>query len=257
MGDIFAAPLTRLNPRRFIYSASTTARIEVAISACLTGQRVRYDGADKFFAVTELLNQSVELTPVCPEVGAGLSVPRPPVQLVSTNSGLRARGRDDPALDVTAALADYAERSARAFIDRRTLCGYIWKSRSPSCGLASTPVFDTTGRQIATASGIQARHFQRQLPWLHCCEESDLNNMQAISVFVLICRLVFDLLRATPDSLAKTHRHYHFLQRCLSIDAQESLEVLSKRGAAIDYLIAVKSACAQMDHEELLGLFIE
>lgn len=257
MGDISAATLPRLNPRRFIHSDSATARIEVAISACLSGQRVRYDGADKPFAATELLNQSVELTPVCPEVGAGLSVPRPPVQLVSTDLGLRALGRDDATLDVTTALADYAELSARHFLRQPTLCGYIWKSRSPSCGLASTPVFDKTGRQIATASGIQARHFQRQLPWLHCCEESDLNNVQTISAFVLICRLVFDLLRAAPNNLAKTHRHYHFLQQCLSIDTQESLEMLSKHSPATSYLIAVKTACAQMNHEELLGLFVE
>jgi uncharacterized protein YbbK (DUF523 family) len=248
--------LYRFNPQRFIHPASALARAPVAISACLAGQAVRYDGTDKQFVGAKILGEMLTLIPLCPEVGAGLPVPRPPVQLVSSATGQRALGRDDPTLDVTAALQHYAEQSAQRFLQPPiTLCGYIWKSRSPSCGLASTPLFDANNRQIDTVSGIHANHFQRHLPWLHCVDENALIDTQAIAAFVLICRVVFDLLNADRAALTTTHRHYHFLQRHLSSATQELLDRLNQRGATIEYQAALKTACTQLDRAKLLELF--
>lgn len=256
MAHLAATVLYRFNPRRFIHPESASARAPVAISACLAGQPVRYDGTDKHFAGTEVLSGMLELIPLCPEVGAGLPVPRPPVQLVSSDAGQRALGRDDPTLDVTAALQHFAEQSAQRFLQQPiSLCGYIWKSRSPSCGLASTPLFDAQSRQIDVVSGIHAHHFQRHLPWLHCVDENDLSDTQTIAAFVLTCRVVFDLLHADPADLITTHRHYHFLQRCLSSNTQEQLDRLSQHGSAAEYQAALKAACTQLDRTKLLELF--
>lgn len=256
MAHLAATAVYRFNPRRFIHPASASARAPVAISACLAGQPVRYDGTDKRFVGVEALSEMLELIPICPEVGAGLPVPRPPVHLVSSDAGQHARGRDDPTLDVTAALQHYAEQSAQRFLQQPiSLCGYIWKSRSPSCGLASTPLFDVQSRQIGIVSGIHANHFQRHLPWLHCVDENDLIDTQSIAAFALICRVVFDLLHAVPATLTSTHRHYHFLQRCLSSDTQEQLNRLSQNGSATEYQAALKTACTQLDQANLLALF--
>ena len=57
--------------------------IRVGVSACLLGQEVRYDGGhkrDRF--LTDVLGSYVEWVPVCPEMEAGLGVPRPTVRLV-------------------------------------------------------------------------------------------------------------------------------------------------------------------------------
>ncbi len=112
-----------------------------------------------------------------------------------------------------------------------------------------------TTQQIDIASGIHANHFQRHLPWLHCVDENALIDTQTIAAFVLICRVVFDLLQANPTALATTHRHYHFLQRCLSSDTQEHLDRLSRLGAATEYQAALKAACTQLDRAKLLELF--
>lgn len=256
MAHLAATAVYRFNPRRFIHPASASARAPVAISACLAGQPVRYDGTDKRFVGIEALSEILELIPICPEVGAGLPVPRPPVQLVSSDGSQRALGRDDPSLDVTAALQHYAEHSAQRFLQQPvSLCGYIWKSRSPSCGLASTPLFDAHSRQIGIVSGIQANHFQRHLPWLHCVDENDLIDSKTIAAFALICRVVFDLRQTDPAALISTHRHYHFLQRCLSSDTQEQLDRLSQNSSAAEYQAALKAACTQLDQANLLALF--
>ncbi len=54
----------------------------LGISACLPGQPVRFDGGHKKARyITQKLSEYFELMPVCPEVEAGLGVPRPTIQL--------------------------------------------------------------------------------------------------------------------------------------------------------------------------------
>jgi len=204
-----------LSPGRtgFYHDASADHHAPVAVSACLAGEPVRYDGRDRRHpAIDTALRQALQLIPVCPEVGAGLGVPRPPVQLVrfdgDDSPAPRAVGRDDPALDVSDDLRRYALGSLRQLRGGHPLCGYLWKSRSPSCGLNSTPVFSQAGEQIGVGSGIQAQLFQRHLPWLAHCEESLLQTEADAHVFIWRCRLVFDVMYAGQVQLADLDRHY-------------------------------------------------
>ncbi|HPF69113.1 MAG TPA: DUF523 domain-containing protein [Candidatus Krumholzibacteria bacterium] len=51
----------------------------IAVSACLLGQNVRYDGRLKTCAeVHDLLAAAADLVPLCPETGVGMPVPREP-----------------------------------------------------------------------------------------------------------------------------------------------------------------------------------
>ena len=135
----------------------------VAISACLTGEAVRYDGSDAAADLPEAdLAAVFEYEPICPEVGIGLGVPRPPIRLVGEGGSLRAVGVDDPNLDVTGALSAFGWAQA-ARLD--SVCGYIFMTRSPSCGLASVKVrrevqgvpYRTDGRGLYAASLLAAR----------------------------------------------------------------------------------------------------
>ncbi|MDB6062311.1 MAG: hypothetical protein JWM78_2414 [Verrucomicrobiaceae bacterium] len=255
MNNFSVTPLPSFNSQHFVDARSANVRSTLGISACLVGERVRYDGAEKSFAGVELLDTALTLIPICPEVGAGLAVPRPPVQLITTDTGLHAQGRDDATLDVTVALQHYAKMSADHFSQRILLCGYLLKSRSPSCGLGSTPIFNTTGQQIGFGNGIQADYFQRHFPWVHYGEESDLDGTQAIALFVLMCRLVFDLLQIKPNDLPQAHRHYHFLSRRMVMESREQLNELSELNNTLKYLAAFKVGCSQINPQEMLNLF--
>lgn len=48
----------------------------IAISACLAGEAVRYDGSHKLYAPLKALQNSGMVVPVCPEILGGLPVPR-------------------------------------------------------------------------------------------------------------------------------------------------------------------------------------
>lgn len=52
------------------------------VSACLLGEKCRYDGGSKYCAKAARLAERYELVPVCPEVLGGMSTPRPPSEML-------------------------------------------------------------------------------------------------------------------------------------------------------------------------------
>jgi uncharacterized protein YbbK (DUF523 family) len=62
-----------------------TDKLRRGVSACLLGQKVRYDGQHKLDRfIVDTLGRYVEFVPVCPEVECGLGVPRESMRLVGT-----------------------------------------------------------------------------------------------------------------------------------------------------------------------------
>jgi len=154
----------------------------VAISSCLLGENVRYDGRNKQDScIAQYFSAHVDWKPICPEVGAGLGVPRPAVQLVGDKDQLRALGVGNANLDVTDALIEYAQEMLQALHD---VNGYLFKCRSPSCGLTDTPLFDAEGLDSGYTSGIYARVITRALPDLPVIDEQRLLNAQNRDLFM-------------------------------------------------------------------------
>jgi uncharacterized protein YbgA (DUF1722 family)/uncharacterized protein YbbK (DUF523 family) len=114
-------------------------RPRIGISACLLGENVRYDGGHKRSRfVTGVLAAHVTFVPVCPEVEAGLPVPREPIRLVGDPRHPRVVGTRS-GRDHTERLAAFSAERARALSALR-LDGFILKKDSPSCGLARVRV---------------------------------------------------------------------------------------------------------------------
>jgi len=156
---------------------------KVGVSQCLLGDAVRYDGRAKPNAfVIEKLSGIFELVSVCPEVEAGLSVPRPAVQLTGSISSPRLTGRDDSSIDITETMHEYCSQKIPALKD---LEGFIFKSRSPSCGLNSTPVFINDQCVSDNSRGIFARFMCEAYPDLPMIEDTDLDDAVLYQQFVL------------------------------------------------------------------------
>ncbi len=154
-------------------SAQTKNSLRLAVSACLLGQKVRYDGAHKQHAfVCALELKGVDLIPICPEVEIGLGVPRPAIHIVERSKQLMALGVDDQSLDVTQKLNRYGRAMAKQLdgID-----GYIFKARSPSCGVGSSPQKRADGR-TKKGSGLFAAQIMQTLPLLPVVEETGLED---------------------------------------------------------------------------------
>lgn len=128
--------------------------MRVAISACLLGAPVRYDGGSKPSAEVQRLAGRVDVVRVCPETASGLPVPRPPAEQVGGRV-LLADGRD-----VTEEFALGAERCA-GLVSRPPVSLAVLKAKSPSCGVGL--VYDGTysGRLVA-GQGVFAERLERE-----------------------------------------------------------------------------------------------
>jgi uncharacterized protein YbbK (DUF523 family) len=157
-------------------------RPRIGVSRCLLGERVRYDGDSRPCRVLlDELADRFELVPVCPEVEAGLGIPRPPVQLTGSVDAPRMTGRDDPGLDVTGALLAFCSARLPILAD---LDGFICKSRSPSCGLATTPLF-SDGREVTSTDGLFIRALREHYPRLAIIDEIALEDSTARDAFIV------------------------------------------------------------------------
>jgi uncharacterized protein YbbK (DUF523 family) len=106
--------------------------IKVLVSACLLGERVRYNGADARCAsdVLERWAREGRLVPFCPEVAGGLPVPRPAAEI-----------RDQAGRDLTGFFLDGA-RGALAAARAQGARLAVLKEGSPSCGTGT--IYDGT-----------------------------------------------------------------------------------------------------------------
>lgn len=109
--------------------------MKVLVSACLLGENCKYNGGNNYDpAVVDWLRDH-EVVPVCPEVLAGMPVPRIPVEL----RGGRAVNKEGADVDA-AYRAGVAQAVQRAKAERIELA--VLKSRSPTCGVKQ--IYDGT-----------------------------------------------------------------------------------------------------------------
>lgn len=187
-------------------------RPQLGVSACLMGERVRYDGGHKALDYARaVLDKHFDLIHICPEVAVGLGIPRPALQLNEGSDGLRVRGVDDPTRDVTDDLARCGQDVAR---QHPHLAGYLFKSRSPSCGLHAVPVHHAYGRASYTGRGGFADVLLREIPELPSIQEDELEDEATRESFFIRVYARYRFLQChTPEA----RRHYH---HCYTLASQ-------------------------------------
>lgn len=151
------------------------ARPKIAISACLLGHAVRYNGGHKASTLCrQALSRHFDFVPLCPEVAIGLGTPREPIRLVGDANAPRAVGTLNRERDVTAQLAAYGREMAAGLDD---IAGYIFMQQSPSCGVERVKVYRDNGIPAdKSGRGIYAGAFCSARPDLPVEEDGRLND---------------------------------------------------------------------------------
>jgi uncharacterized protein YbbK (DUF523 family)/uncharacterized protein YbgA (DUF1722 family) len=149
--------------------------IKLGISTCLLGENVRYDGGhkhDRF--LTDTLGKYVTYRPVCPEMECGLGVPRESMRLVDDPESPRlvtVRTRQDH----TGRMVRWARQRVME-LEKEKLCGFIFKSDSPSSGMERVKVYKDGGMPQKNGVGVFARIFMEHFPLLPVEEEGRLHD---------------------------------------------------------------------------------
>ena len=127
---------------------------KILISACLVGDKVRYDGKSQYHPLIKELLQKYELIPFCGEVEGGLRVPRKPSEIIK-DKVINSDGED-----VTKNYLKGAELALN-------ICMYlgikiaILKENSPSCG--THKIYDGTfSGKLVNGMGVTAELLKRK-----------------------------------------------------------------------------------------------
>ena len=150
-------------------------RIRLGISTCLLGQNVRYDGGHKLDRfLTDTLGRYVEYIPVCPEVECGFDTPREAFRLVGDPESPRfVTSRTNK--DFTERMMKWANKRVIE-LEREELCGFIFKSNSPSSGMERVKVYGKKGMPTKKGRGVFARMFMEHFPLIPVEDEGRLHD---------------------------------------------------------------------------------
>ena len=161
----------------------TSKRIPMGVSGCLIGEQVRYDMSHKKNRfVVDVLGDYAEWFSVCPEVEAGLGLPRETMRIVNNDDGTRMvgnRSSDDYTIQVRAASAGLAR-----YVKRYRLRGFVLKSGSPTCGMDRVRTYDGNGVPNRNGVGLFAQKLMRDHPSLPIEEEDRLNDPRIRENFI-------------------------------------------------------------------------
>ena len=151
----------------------TTAPLRLGISRCLLGDEVRFDGGHKRDSfLTDVLGRYVKWVSVCPEVEAGLGIPREAMRLIGDPQNPRLvtikSGRDH-----TRALETLTKDRIEELEDL-DLSGYVFKKGSPSCGIERVRVYTEHRMPSRNGVGLFARAFIEHFPLIPVEEEGRL-----------------------------------------------------------------------------------
>jgi uncharacterized protein YbbK (DUF523 family)/uncharacterized protein YbgA (DUF1722 family) len=211
----------------------TARRIPVGISSCLLGEEVRYNGGHKRHRyIKEVLGRHFEFFPVCPEVAIGLGVPRTPIHLVGDPARPRAMVVGAGGRDLTVELRACGRRMARALSG---ISAYIFKSKSPSCGMEQVGIHDDRGMPSGLGRGIYAAEIMDAHPLLPVEEEDRLDDPERRDNFIARVH-VFDRWRRleqdglTAAGLTAFHSEHEYL---LMARDQQACRELARLPAAL------------------------
>ena len=157
--------------------------VRLGISACLLGERVRFDGGHKRDPfLVDTLGRFVEWVPVCPEVESGMEAPRESMRLVQTAGQIRL---------LTNRSGEDRTDTMRCFARRRVdelggdeLSGFVLKKDSPTCGLERVKVYGTAGIPVKSGRGLFAEALATRFPLLPVEEEGRLNDPRLRENFI-------------------------------------------------------------------------
>jgi uncharacterized protein YbgA (DUF1722 family)/uncharacterized protein YbbK (DUF523 family) len=141
-------------------------RPRVGVSSCLLGEEVRFNGGHKRYRfLADELDRYVDWVPYCPEVEIGLGVPRETIRLTADGRLVNRGGTADH----TSAMNGLPLPDG--------LDGYVFKAKSPSCGIHAIPRYRDDGRAADHAGrGLYAERVIRAFPLLAVEDEGRLSD---------------------------------------------------------------------------------
>lgn len=202
-------------------------KIRIGISSCLAGLKVRYDGRDKQdHYLTDTLGSLVEFIAVCPEVESGLPVPREPMQLIGNLSSPRIVTIETN-IDKTDILHKWIDHKIKA-LRYENLCGFIFKSGSPSCGIRDINIYNLKTGSIKKGNGLFANAFIKTFPAIPVEDEERLHKPDIRENFIerIVCYKEWTDLKNESKGIKNLIEFHAFHKYHIMSHSQKDLKYL-------------------------------
>ena len=239
----------------------------MGIGACLAGKPVRYNGQTKAAnGHVQRISEHFEMRQFCPEMAAGMGVPRAPIHIVGDETAVRVLDVATHQNDHTDAIANHAQEVLSLAPD---LCGYILVKGSPSCGYDRVKRFNMKGNPVAQdQKGIFAVALAQADPLMPLEDDGRLNDPGLRESFITraFTYSAWKTLRAsgvTAKKLIDFHsRHkylvmahhvesYKDLGRLLADAGNQDMEILADRYITV-LMSALTNRASRRSHSNVL-----
>lgn len=190
--------------------------MKLGISSCLLGTMCRYDGGhskDKF--IIEQLSNYFEFIPFCPEKMI-FPTPREAIRLTKNNNTIKVK-TSNTNIDVTEKVLNISKELVDQ-IQEDELCGFIFKSKSPTCGMERVKIYpsEKNGQSENVGVGVFAKKIKDKYPLLPTEEEGRLGDAWLRENFLMqifAYKHIFEFLNSNPSfkELVEFHTSYKYL----------------------------------------------
>lgn len=193
-------------------------KIHLGVSSCLQGHAVRFNGGiAKTPNRLKDMSEDFELHSFCPEMAAGMGVPREPVRLVNFNKdkttpdlklvGSDAKLDNNNTLDThwTVPVLEASQSIVDTIVEKRYR-GFIVKSKSPTCGLNSTKQYTPGGFVEGKTHGLFAAKLQQQV-LIPVIEAEMLNSAIMADKFIRLVHLADDFFNLDDADDSEARRY--------------------------------------------------
>ena len=191
-------------------------KIKIGMSSCLLGEEVRWDADHKHDQyVRDVLGSYFDYVSICPEVDVGMGVPRETVALYGTLENPKMITKRSQT-DWTKKMNHYTKNRIHE-LTKENLCGYVFKSKSPSCGIGKVPIYSEFGSsRMRHGSGMFASSFVKVFPLVPVEDEGRLHDPVIRENFIvrIFCFHRLQLLvrkSFSIGSLVRFHTRHKFL----------------------------------------------
>ncbi|MDD1779635.1 DUF1722 domain-containing protein [Enterovibrio sp. ZSDZ35] len=181
--------------------------IKLGVSACVIGEKVRFDtGHKRSHFVSEELQPFVEYVPVCPEMAIGMGTPRPTIRLLDRGEeiGVRLVETKDSEIDHTDKMMAFSESTAERLASME-LCGYVVCAKSPTCGMERVKIYRENGHVASEKIGVglYTQALIKRMPWLPIEEDGRLNDPVLKENFVFRVFALHDLYQSVASGITR------------------------------------------------------
>ena len=232
-------------------------KFRIGISSCLLGNQVRWNGGHKLDRfLTNTLGQFVEYIPVCPEVEAGFGIPRESLRLVGDPENPRLITFKSKT-DHTDQMIRWAKKRVKE-LAKEDLCGFIFKSDSPSSGMIRVKVYNEKGMPEKKGVGMFARAYMDHFPLIPVEDDGRLHDPAIRENFI---ERIFTLKR-WRDSVAKSPNlgnlvDFHTRNKLLILSHSQKHYRLMGKLVAEGKKMPPKERCDQYMHLLMQALFLK